>query len=76
MPTVLIYLGFLGDEGIGPDAFRDHAHWKETVLHNTRNVLPASAWEHRVEIDGTPLWLLIRSLPCARQSPIQANERQ
>jgi hypothetical protein len=75
VPTVLIYLGFLGDKGIGTDALRDHDHWKKTVLDNTRDVFPASAWEHHIDVAGTPLWLLIRSLVCARQSAISSRRK-
>jgi hypothetical protein len=73
IPTALIYLGFTGDKGISAEAFGDHEHWKKTVLDNTRDVFPVSAWEDRLDIDGTPLWLLIRSLPCARQSPRRSD---
>jgi hypothetical protein len=74
IPTALMYLGFLSDRGISVDAFRDHEHWKGTVLDNTRDVFPASGWERPLDIDGTPLWLLIRSLSCSRQSDVGARE--
>jgi hypothetical protein len=70
IPTALIYLGFVGDNGISDDLLRDREHWRETVLNNTREVLPVSAWERPLDINGTPLWFLIRSLPCTRQSHV------
>ncbi len=68
IPTVLNYLGFLGDKGISTDPLRDHDHWCNTVLDCTRDILPASLWGRPIDINGTPLWFLIRSRPCARQS--------
>jgi hypothetical protein len=68
MPTALAYLGFLGDKGINTDPLRDHDHWRGTVLDNTREIFPASMWERAIDINGTPLWFLIRSLSCIRQS--------
>ena len=72
IPTVLIYLGFLNDNGIGNDPLRDHEHWRETVLQSTHDIFPATLWERSVDINGTPLWFLIRSLPCTRQSHVRA----
>jgi hypothetical protein len=72
IPTALIYLGFIGDKGISSDPFRDRDHWRDTVLNSTRDIFPASMWERPLDINGTPLWLLIRSLPCLRQSHITA----
>jgi len=69
IPTALVYLGFLGDKQISTDPLGDHDHWRGTVLDNTREIFPASLWERAIYINGTPLWFLIRSLPCIRQSP-------
>jgi hypothetical protein len=68
IPTALIYLGFVGDKGISTEPFRDHEHWRDTVLNSTREIFPASLWERPIDIKGTPLWFLVRSLPCTRQS--------
>lgn len=73
IPTALIYLGFVGDKGIGgADLLRDHNHWRETVINSTRDIFPASLWELPLDINGTSLLFLVRSLPCGRQSPLRA----
>ena len=66
IPTVLIYLGFWGDKGIGTEPLQNHDHWRETVLKSTCDIFPASQWEQPIDINGTPLWCLIRSRPCTR----------
>jgi len=68
VPTALIYLGFTGDKGISNTELRDHDHWRETVLSSTREIFPSSLWERPIDCNGTPLWFLIRSWRCARQS--------
>jgi hypothetical protein len=73
IPTALIYLGFLGDDGISADPLQDHDHWRETVLKHTSAIFPSSAWERRLDVNGTPLWFLIRSLPSTRQSRPSAS---
>jgi hypothetical protein len=73
VPTVLIYLGLTGDRGISSDPLRDNDHWRETVLNSTREFFFPSLWERPIHCNGTPLWLLIRSRPCIRQSPSQAR---
>jgi hypothetical protein len=73
IPTALIYLGFLGDRQIASDPLRDHDHWRDTVFDCTRDIFPVSLWERWIDINGTPLWCLIRTLACARQSPAAAK---
>lgn len=73
IPTALIYLGFVGDKGISSEALRDHEHWRDTALKSTREIFPASLWERAIDINGTPLWFLIRSLPCIRQSYVRGS---
>lgn len=70
IPAVVIYLGFTGDHGMAEqgEPLRDANHWRETVLDHTREILPKEFWEREISIQGTPLWLLIRARPCARQS--------
>ena len=72
VPIALIYLGFLGDEGISADPLRDHDHWRKTVREDTKEIFPSSLWERRLDINGTPLWFLIRSLPSTRRSRLAA----
>lgn len=73
VPVVLIYLGFTGDTVIGrlSEPIHDEAGWRELIAEHTRDVLPAEMWERNLgpDRDIAPLWLLVRSLPVARQSP-------
>jgi hypothetical protein len=73
IPTALIYLGFLGDKEISNDPLRDHDHWRKTVIENTQEIFPRMLWEKPIDINGTPLSFLIRSLPYIRQSPVQRS---
>jgi hypothetical protein len=70
IPTVLIYLGFTGDDGIRDvgEPIRDEEHWRGLVM-GVQDVVPPDMWDIEILIRGTPLQLLIRSLPCSRQSP-------
>jgi len=74
IPTVLIYLGFLGDNEISTEPLRNDHHWRETVLKSTCDIFPAWLWGRPIDINGTPLWCLIRSLPCTRQSPKKPSQ--
>jgi hypothetical protein len=65
--------GALIDDQSERDPSRDHDHWRGTVLDNTREVFPASLWERPLDINGTLLWFLIRSLPCTRQSYVTTS---
>ena len=73
IPTVLLYLGFAGDHGISNVPLRDDNHWRETVLSNTEGVFPRSLWERGIDCGAAPLWLMIRSRPCIRQSHLKAE---
>ena len=72
-----IYLGFTGDHGMQgqSESFRNGTQWRDTVLRHTRDILPAQLWEREIVVDTTPLWLLIRFLPCARLSPPPAERK-
>lgn len=71
IPTVLVYLGFTGDDGISDcdEPLRDDQHWRRIVQDQVAPVFPVECWGRAVLIDGTPVWFLIRSLSCPRQSP-------
>lgn len=70
IPTALIYLGFTGDEGIRNvgEPIRDEEHWRDLVM-GVPDVVPPDMWDTEILVRGTPLHLLIRSLPCIRRSP-------
>lgn len=74
VPTVLLYLAFTGDAGVGVP-FQDDADWSRTMMA-TSAVLPTSAWGRRIDCDAAPLWLLIRSKPCLRQTPAIRKARE
>ena len=68
VPTVLIYLAFTGDAGVG-EPFQDDDHWTRTVM-SASSVIPNSAWERPIDCGAAPLWLLVRSRPCFRETPV------
>jgi hypothetical protein len=70
VPAVLIYLGFTGDEGIRDigETIRDEEHWRGLVT-GVQDVVPPNMWGTEIRVAETPLHLLIRSMPCIRQSP-------
>ena len=72
VPVVLVYLGFLGDRGMETstsERLESDPHWNDVFQEYAREVAPALAFGRRLEIDGTPAWLLVRSRPVLSQSP-------
>jgi hypothetical protein len=64
VPVVLVYLGFLNatemrDRG---EVFATPGSWNEVVCDHVKGVVPAKAWERRLDVAGTPFVPLIRSL--------------
>ena len=64
VPVILVYLGFLNamemlDQG---QPFNSSKAWHICMRNHAENIVPEDAWEKRLEIDGTPLWFLIRSM--------------
>lgn len=64
IPTALIYLGFLNatemiDQG---QPFSNSTAWDKCIRSHAKEIVPENAWERRLDIGGTPLWFLIRSL--------------
>ena len=64
VPVILVYLGFLNatemlDQG---QPFDSREGWQTCMRNHARNTVPEDAWEKRLEIDGTPVWFLIRSM--------------
>ncbi len=63
IPTVLVYLGFLGDSGIedvGPQ-FSSHQNWIETFWTYANGIVSMAMFERRLGIGSTPAWCLVRS---------------
>lgn len=71
IPTVLVYLGFTGDEGIsdaGP-YFRDSADWRQAFAQYTRDRVPEEILEQRLDFGEAPTWVLVRSRSVLEHSP-------
>jgi hypothetical protein len=63
VPVVLVYLGFLraaemGDQGL---PLADADSWERLVRAHSVGILPATAWDQPISIDGTPFRAVIRS---------------
>lgn len=63
VPTVLVYLGFWGDDGLADVGapFQSAAHWEADFTEHARSVVPMDLFEYRVECGAAPMWLLVRS---------------
>jgi hypothetical protein len=64
VPTILVYLGFLNaaemlDQG---QPFDNPAAWQTCIRNHAENIVPQDAWEKRLEIRGTSVRFLIRSV--------------
>jgi hypothetical protein len=64
IPTILIYLGFLGatemlDQG---QPFHSPQEWNAAIREHASSVVPPAAWGRCLQTPGGPMWALIRSL--------------
>ncbi|CAN5374546.1 hypothetical protein BH23GEM4_BH23GEM4_18390 [soil metagenome] len=64
IPVVLVYLGFLNADEMRDrgEPFRTGDEWERAVRDNATGMVPEKAWEHPLDVGGTPLIPLIRSL--------------
>lgn len=71
IPTVLLYLGFLSDEGIRNvgEPFRDDAHWQSAFRNYLSGICPLSVLDGPVRVSSSKFWLLSRSRPIIEMSP-------
>ncbi len=71
IPTVLIYLGFTGDQGIADAGkpFADDADWQSMFKTHLSAVCPPSVLDAPVNTGASRFWVLARSLPASSQSP-------
>jgi len=78
IPTVLIYLGFSGDEGIRDAGapFEDDADWRRAFGDYTKDQIPASMLERRLELGAAPAWFLVRSRKVIEQSVARPATQQ
>jgi hypothetical protein len=63
IPTVLVYLGFVGDTGIddvGRPVTND-ADWQTVFWSHAAGVAPKALFERRLAIGPAPAWCLVRS---------------
>lgn len=75
IPVLLIYLGFIGDNGIsnvGPP-FRDSEHWQSVMQTYTHGVMPMEFLDRWIPCGKAQMRMLIRSMPVLEQSPTTAN---
>jgi hypothetical protein len=72
IPTVLLYLGFTGDEGMRTSArtpFADDAHWQTTFRQYLKGVCPASVLDAPLDLPKAKLWVMSKSRPVRTVSP-------
>jgi hypothetical protein len=64
VPTVLVYLGFLNamDMCREGEPFRSDDEWRQQLLSHGRTQVPVKAWGAPLNVNGTPLIPLIRSI--------------
>jgi hypothetical protein len=64
VPVVLVYLGFLNVQEMDTkknSIFTTLPKWQEAVLDRAKGTVPAEAWNRRLDIDGIPIFPLIRA---------------
>jgi len=77
VPTVLVYLGFTGDDGIADagEPFRDHAHWVVEFDRYAHGGVPSSLREVKVPCGASYFWLLVRDRPVVSISAPPVSRR-
>lgn len=71
IPTVLLYLGFTGDEGIRDAGmpFANDEHWQDVFGAHLKSVCPTAPLVGPVNVGAAPFWVLSRSRPVLEVSP-------
>jgi hypothetical protein len=74
IPTVLIYLGFTGDDGIrdAGEPFADDAHWQGAFDRYVREVWPNPILDQAIPVGTEAFWVLSRSRPVLETSPARS----
>lgn len=73
IPVVLLYLGFTGDTGIDAGKpFLDDEDWQRSFAAHASATIPMGLFGKRLEIDATPVWLMLRSRPVNVVSPARS----
>ncbi len=70
-PVVLVYLGFIRDEGIHDvgDPFADDQDWKRAFSDYAGSIVPLKLFDRRIDLGPAPVWLVLRSRPILEVSP-------
>lgn len=71
LPVVLVYLGFIGDEGIrdAGEPFASDKDWTAAFWKHAEGILPKDMCEQAVDCGATPFWFLLRSREVIEPSP-------
>jgi hypothetical protein len=71
IPTVLVYLGFFGDDGIADTGapFVDEADWHRAFGAYAHPIVPSNVFEQRIDCGATPFWVLVRARRAIEISP-------
>lgn len=71
IPTVLIYLGFLGDSGIADvgTPFKDESDWQGAFGDHASPIVPYELFEHSLETGSGKVWFLLRAREVLEASP-------
>ena len=71
IPSVLVYLGFTGDEGIRDvgEPFANDDHWQHTFRDYLQTVCPTSVLAALIDVGPASFWVLSRSRPIIEVSP-------
>jgi hypothetical protein len=75
IPSVLVYLGFTGDDGLESQLqpFIDEEDWADAFATYRSPVAPESLFERRHLIGSTPAWVISRSRPVIEASPLAGS---
>ena len=66
LPVILVYLGFLNVTDMpGRLLLKTAEEWTDAVYLHAEGIVPRDAWDRALNVNGTPLIPLIRSLPAA-----------
>ena len=78
LPTVLLYLGFTGDEGIrdAGEPFADDNHWQRVMGVYMAGVLPLHFPNKLIDVEGrATMQMFVKSLPVIENSPKPEKRR-
>ncbi len=78
VPTVLMYLGFTGDKGLGVSYtfLQDEDHWQSLMAEHTKGLFPRELMNRAIPCGASEMWLLIRAKPVLSQSPPPEQENE